>query len=178
MIGMRIGQGKKFFFDRAVVKNAVDAATRRNLSKLGVFIRTTSQRSMRKARQKKLSEMTPEERRRYRIRQEIGRRNGFKAAKPLAHSKPGEPPRWITKLLRRHIKFIFDLRTRSMVVGPELLSGKQTHPTVPELLEYGGTVTRKSGRMRYEARPYMQPAYEKEKGKIPGLFRNSVRKAA
>lgn len=180
MIGFDIQGAKKLFFDRHAVTSAVDRANFRNISRLVAFIKRRAQTSMRKARQKKLSEMTLEERRRYRIRQEIARREGRsgRVAKPLAHSKPGEPPRWITKLLRTHLYSIWDKGTRSGLAGPALLRGKQTSPTVPELLEYGGTVTRKGGRFRYEARPYMQPAYEKEKGKIPSLWRNSVRKAA
>jgi hypothetical protein len=45
-------------------------------------------------------------------------------------------------------------------------------------LEHGGTVVRKKGtnfvRMKYRARPFMGPAFEREQQQLPALWKNSV----
>jgi len=64
------------------------------------------------------------------------------------------------------------------VVGPARLRGKETYGpvTVPELMEYGDTVRGEGGGMhRYEARPYMGPAFDAGEEKLPELWADSVR---
>jgi len=81
-------------------------------------------------------------------------------------SPPGRPPHRHAGLLHRFLYFAFDPANRSVVVGPTLINRRSPYGrvTVPELLEYGGTVKRKAwGRRRtyrYPERPYMQPAFE------------------
>jgi hypothetical protein len=50
MFGMTLRGAKQGFFDRAKVKKAVDAATRRVLSRFGAFVRTRARTSIRKRR--------------------------------------------------------------------------------------------------------------------------------
>jgi len=53
----------------------------------------------------------------------------------------------------------------------------------PAALEYGGTSTvveglrrrRRKRRIRIAARPYMGPAFEQEKPKLPAMWRDSVK---
>lgn len=96
--------------------------------------------------------------------------------KRRAVSEPGRPPSSHTGLLKRNIYFAFSPQTRSVVIGPIPLN-KGTD--APRVLEYGGTVVRKKHnqrvRLKYRARPYMGPAFEKEQRQLPALWRNSVR---
>jgi hypothetical protein len=93
-----------------------------------------------------------------------------------AISAPGQPPSSHAGHLKRLIYFGYDTGRRSVVIGPTPFRGTAE---APPLLEYGGTarrVDRKRVRtMRYRARPFMGPAFEKEKAKLPVLWANSVK---
>lgn len=97
--------------------------------------------------------------------------------KRKAISAPGQPPSSHTGLLKRNIFFVFSPETRSVVIGPILLNGKQTD--APRLLEQGDTVLRRrrnrSVRMTYRPRPFMGPAFEREQQKLSALWRDSIR---
>ncbi len=101
-------------------------------------------------------------------------RNSIRKRKSI--SEPGQPPSSHTGLLKRNIFFVFSPESRSVVIGPILLD-KQTD--APRLLEHGDTVVRKRRkkrvRMKYRARPFMGPAFEKEQQQLPALWRNSVK---
>jgi hypothetical protein len=96
--------------------------------------------------------------------------------KRKAVSEPGQPPSSHTGLLKRNIFFVFSPETRSVVIGPILLNQRTD---APRLLEHGDTVVRKKRakrvRMKYRARPFMGPAFEREQQKLPALWRNSVK---
>ena len=135
---------KQMFFTSKAVLSATDRATRRVLSRFGAYVRRTAKSSIRKRK---------------------------------AISRPGSPPSSHTGLLRRFILFGYDPAKRSVVIGP----AKLTHGDrgeAPALLEYGGTTAlKRSGnrrRARFGARPYMGPAFEKEKTKLPQMWRDSV----
>lgn len=91
-------------------------------------------------------------------------------------AEPGKPPSSHTGLLKRHIYFLFSPKSRSVIIGPVLLSSKKTD--APYLLEHGDTVTRKRRgkrvRVTYEPHPFMGPAFEKELPELPEMWRNSV----
>lgn len=139
---------KDVFFDRHVVMAAVDNAKRKVLSKAGAFIRTAAKTSIRKRKKSAPPESPP-------------------------HSHEGS--------LRRLILFGYDKAADSVVVGP--VGFRQS--TAPRVLERGGTTTvtrrrrgrRTERRVRIAARPYMNPALEKELPKLPELWRNSVKGA-
>jgi len=147
LIDMRI---KSLFFDRPKVRKAVDRGKRRALSRAGAFIRQRARTSIRKRRRS---------------------------------SRPGEPPSSHTGLLRRFILFGYDRQRDSVVVGP--VGFKRSR--APNVLEFGGRAVveigrpRRSGRQRKKrtvriaARPYMQPALEKERSNLPAVWRNSVK---
>ena len=140
---------KDMFFDRAAVVRTVNGTKRKVLSKAGAFIRTAARTSIRK------------------------RKGSAPAGKP-PHSHEGS--------LRRLILFGYDKAADSVVVGP--VGFKKS--TAPNVLEYGGdtiVLRRRGGRLtsqrvKIAARPYMVPALEKERPKLPLLWRNSIRRGA
>jgi len=147
VINMRI---KDMFFDRHVVMAAVDNAKRKVLSKAGAFIRTAAKTSIRKRK---------------------------------GSAPPGAPPHSHEGSLRRLILFGYDKPNDSVVVGPVGFRKSEA----PSVLEYGGetVVLRRVGgrggkltsqKVKIAPRPYMAPALEKERPKLPLLWRNSVRK--
>jgi len=91
-------------------------------------------------------------------------------------SAPGMPPSSHTGLLKRFIFFGYDLSRKSVVIGPERLNAKNTD--APHTLEYGGTTTLagrdSKRRIHIQQRPYMGPAFEKEKPKLPSMWKNSI----
>lgn len=140
---------KDVFFDRAAVTRSVDAAKRRVLSKAGAFIRTAARTSIRKRK---------------------------------GSAPPGKPPHSHEGSLRRLILFGYDRANESVVVGPVGFKNS----VAPRALEHGGTtvvLSRQRGRLqtrkvRIAARPYMAPALERERPKLPLLWRNSVRRGS
>jgi hypothetical protein len=109
-------------------------------------------------------------------------------ARNLIRSKPqpsaaGNPPRNVTGLLRNFIIYRYDPGPMSIVVGPALLGGsKNRNPTVPEILETGGTVmaTVRRGkewqkrRVAVAARPYMAPAKDRSQEKLNQFWKESL----
>ena len=143
----------RMFFDRKAVIDKVDAATRRVLSRFGAFVRRTARQSIRKRKKE---------------------------------SRPGQPPSSHSGLLKKFIFFGYDPRWRSVVIGPERLGGRGE---APPALEYGGPShaidfiypgggeRRKKvhRRITVKARPYMGPAFEKERPKLTQIWRDSIR---
>ena len=97
--------------------------------------------------------------------------------KRKAISQPGNPPSSHVGLLKRLIFFGYDIVRRSVVIGPTPLRGQAE---APPLLEYGGRARRKDRRGKnvaatYRPHPFMGPAFEKEKPKLPALWAGSVK---
>lgn len=146
IFGMRLDRAKSGFFDRALVIGAMDEATRKALSKFGAFVRQRARSSI---------------------------RNRKKA------SQPGSPPHGHVGLLKRFILFSFDKINRSVVIGPALLNGR-AYKDAPTALEHGGTFQRRGRNgpywAKYPARPFMGPAFEKEKAKAPDLWAGALKR--
>lgn len=92
-------------------------------------------------------------------------------------SSPGQPPSSHTGLLKRFIFFVYDRAKRSVIIGPARLAGKVGQ--APEALEYGGrskaTTRSKTYSTYIESRPFMRPAFEQEKPKLPGMWQDSIK---
>lgn len=139
---------KEMFFDRARVVGAVDKAARKALSRFGAFVRRTAKSSIRKRKKR---------------------------------SAPGTPPSSHTGLLKRFIFFGYEAARRSVVIGPARLNSKVGD--APAALEYAGKSTavasrRRGGhqiKVRIKARPFMHPAFEKEKRQLSHLWQDSVK---
>lgn len=104
------------FFDRAGVLNAMDDKSNRCMSSAGAFGRTVMQRGMR-------------------------RRRSASSVGDYPSARPGNP------LLRERVRFGYDKKNKSLVIGPALLDSTdrevaQAGYTVPELVNYGGTIKR------------------------------------
>lgn len=139
---------KQMFFDRKRVMSGVDRQTRQVFNRLGALTRKIAKQSIR-----------------YR----------------KAVSLPGDPPschgkgRWG---LRGLIYYGYEPTRRTVVIGPVRFADGGA-----DLLEYGGTrrvVRRRRGkrqrvRQQYKARPFMGPAMEEAKPKLPALWAESVR---
>lgn len=166
------------FFEPVEVMRRLNQTTKLRLSKTGAWVRTRARTSIRKARRKRKPELTRVERGIYEHAVEKAQREGQEKPKIwwYAHSKPGEPPRSIQGFLRTHIYFVYEPKTRSVVVGPARLQG--TSGEVPQALEQGGQVWsyRLKRNVSIKPRPFMRPALNAEAGNFPQLFRNSLRK--
>ncbi|HUU09041.1 MAG TPA: hypothetical protein VM431_00705 [Phycisphaerae bacterium] len=123
------------FFDRPLVKRALDLTTRQALGKAGATIRTIARRSMR---------YTTSTREQARL-VEAGRR---KRIKPTDPAPPGSPPRAVRPhpWIRKFLFYGYEPATTSVVVGPTRLPGSQTN--IPALHEFGGTATMRNRRRR------------------------------
>lgn len=156
---------KSMFLDSRKIESAVDRAKLRNLTKAGGYTRKVAKSLLRKR------------------------------GKPGQVSAPGTPPLQHTGLLRGSVFYDVDRAAESAVIGPTLKPRKgSSNMTPPQVLEFGGTVTRMAQskydfhrrrygrklvrrRFRYPARPYMGPALAiaVERGKVLDVWRNSVR---
>ena len=96
--------------------------------------------------------------------------------KRKASAPPGSPPSSHTGLLKKFIFFGYDKDARSVVIGPAKLN---TGTEAPHTLEHSGVTTVTSGSKKHKAhikaRPYMHPAFEKEKNILPSMWRDSIR---
>lgn len=176
MIGYTVNQAKGLFFDSDKVKSLTDAATRRNLGKSGGEVRKIARRSMRKARMKSRGDMTEREIRVFdlRVAQWKLTKQGPRPKRPLAASKPGEPPRVRRGDIKQQLFYVYDPSSKSVVVGPAKLSRATGAPAT---LEFGGSTRGSFGKtVTVAKRPYMQPALAVARPKMSELWKNSVRK--
>lgn len=174
------GAGKSFlrvtesFFDRRAIMDKMAVAERRVFSRFGAFVRQSARQSIRRPRRMRVGELSKRQRFIYGVSEERNARGQFVVQKnrrllPYAASKPGEPPRNQTGLLRDNIFFSYDAATQSVVIGPARLGGAGRAPAV---LEYGG---RGILGTTIKPRPYMVPALQKNIQKLLPMWRNSVR---
>jgi hypothetical protein len=115
-------------------------------------------------------------------------RSSIRTAK--GRSKPGRPPHSHSGLLKRFLFFGWDPSSRSVVIGPEKLNGKN-YGDAPDVLEHGGDTVIKGyplsraqikkypngKKIIIKKRPYMDPALEKNIDLLPPMWRNSVKPA-
>lgn len=138
---------KKFFFDSALVMKETTKEDRKRLSKFGAFVRRTARSSIRPGGKKNKS------------------------------SEPGEPPRSHTGFLKKNIFFAYEPQAKNVVIGPIVISSAGGADAL-DALEHGGTTTierlnkgkRVKERKKIEARPFMTPAFEKEKSSISKIW--------
>jgi hypothetical protein len=79
----------------------------------------------------------------------------------------GQPPHTHTRRLPRAIQYAVQKQRGVVVVGPDI----ERVGTAGKAHEHGGTYKRE----RYERRPFMGPALEKIKDRLPRLWAGSVR---
>ena len=148
------------FFDRTAVKMRLDKATLKYLRRSGGAVRLTARRSIRQRK---------------------------------AISKPGMPPSSHTGLLKNSIFFGLDniAESASAVVGPSAVwrqSNAGGSLRGASLLEFGGSTIRKRVRryrnggrrteikhLHYAPRPFLRPALDAIKPKLPQFFAEAYR---
>lgn len=105
----------------------------------------------------------------------VRRRARSSIRKRKAVSAPGQPPSSHSGELRKLLFFAYDPASQSVVVGP----AKFRRGEAPPLLEYGGTVVRRTkagaSAHRYRARPFMGPALAADLPKISEQFRDQIK---
>ena len=163
-------KAKRFFFDRQIVADALTRAERKNLSKIGAFIRKGARSSLR--RRKKVS----------------------------APGQPPSVHTTDSVATLKNIQFHYDPQRHSVVVGPiglnqrggavpgilehggeahltEVRMGRDWLPTgarAAKMFRRRGQPVRRR-RIKIAARPFMRPAALKELPKFPAFWANSVK---
>jgi hypothetical protein len=159
-------------FDTDKVTDRIDRVKRRFLFTFGAYVRTRARQSI---------------------------KSGGKSNK---RSKPGDPPKFHTPFLKKGILFAVNTSRESVVIGPVVVPTEHGGPGALSALEEGGMVsireivggggggrnasgqfkkkkrlrfTGKMTRTRIKARPFMGPAFEKEKANISTIWRKSGR---
>lgn len=89
-------------------------------------------------------------------------------------SPAGQPPSSHTGHLKKFIFFGYEPQKKSVVIGPEVLTDG-SKGQAPSVLEYGGKITFNKKRVSISARPFMGPAFEKEKPILPSMWKDSVK---
>ena len=157
------------FFDSKAVTARLDPATRKFLGWGAGLIRKVARRSLRPARQKKISEMSQEEIDTWTKRVESAQARGLpRPRRPEVVSEPGEPPKLHQKdsPLKR-IYYGLELKTETAVIGPN-----RERSGIANVLEHGGT----SNGHRIEARPFMGRAQETVTPQMPAYWDNLLNK--
>lgn len=158
MPGFRIKETQGKFFTAANVINTVDRTTRKALSNFGAFVRQRAKSSIRRRK---------------------------------AVSAPGNPPNSHTGLIGKFLYFAWDESQRSVVIGPALIRTSYAEPGSLGELERGGStvviesgfktrngrrvVEKKKRTINIKARPFMQPAFDKELPNLPKFWAKARR---
>lgn len=105
----------------------------------------------------------------------VRRRSRSSIRKRKASSPPGQPPSSHAGQLRL-IFFAWDQSAESVVVGPVSTEGGGR---APQLLEFGGTATRRrrdgrSRQLHYAGNPFMAPALDAELPKFASQFKGML----
>lgn len=112
------------FFDSDELDREMDRNTRQAFSKYGAYVRQAAKGLIRPARQKRLDELTEEERQSYETRKRIAAEEGGPRPKrPTASAKEGEAFRSQTGKAKKAIFFAYDRESMSVVAGFALLPG-------------------------------------------------------
>lgn len=173
---------KELFFDGEKVKAAFDRAEIKVFSKIGAFIRSDAQRSIRTPtverveiknlfqNRRPIEELTKKARQRRRIIFNMMERGDISETVVRARpSRPGKPPKNVLGTLKRLIFFSLDPGIDGVVIGPVKVSSSTTD--APHVLEFGGI---NQDKKFIAARPYMRPALEKNIPKLESLWQDSV----
>jgi len=162
---------KQFFFDSPLVQRQMDQARRKALVVGGALIRTVAKNSIRKATRMKANALDPDAREKFDRRVLFAKKAGRPKPKlPLASSKPGDPPRSRSGLLKNKMVFRYDPASKSVVIGPEEIDfGTRARST----LESGG---RNEAGHYVAPRPYMRPAEARTRSQYVQQWKNAFNK--
>lgn len=148
---------KKFFFDRAAVIKAMDAASRRALNKAGGLVRKIARYSIKSRAKGTAPPGQPPYSHVGAKRRKLNRKRKKQGQEPIRGGFQGV----------KHILYGYEPSRQTVIVGP--ISNRRG--TVTRALEFGG----RSGRATIRPHPFMRPALKKAAPEIPMLWANSVR---
>jgi len=136
-----LDQFKRGFFDAESVIKAMDKGTAKALSKHGAFVRRRAQTSIRYRLQPSEPGQPPSAHR--------------TMTRNKTNKKTGVTKKQQVSPLREFLFFAYEFNVRTVVIGPAATNQRNAlgmeGKTVPEVLEYGGTV----GILEYLARSYV-----------------------
>jgi len=95
----------------------------------------------------------------------VARRSIKKSKQP---SNPGSPPNTRKGRIKNAIKYAVSADKQSVVIGPDV----EVAGTSAKAHEFGGRYKRE----QYDKRPFMGPALEKTKERLPAMWAGSVKK--
>jgi hypothetical protein len=203
VLTLTIEEAKQQFLDRAKVAALIPPKLRGPLARFGGLTRTIGRRSMRPARRKKLSELTPAELTAYRAAQKQQRQvsaqqrairryygqpdprasryrnrwnNSARSSPRVRRPYAHSKPGEPPRTIRGDLKkgWFFALEPQALT----LVSGPVRLPRrgdTPRVLDRGGDARNWQGQRVYvQARPYLGPALQKSLPKMPDLLRASV----
>lgn len=161
VVALSFKVSKLQFLDRAIA-NHLSRTNKRFFVRAGGAVRKTAQRSLRPARQKKVSELTELERNRYdlRLSEFASGKYRTKPRRPEVTAKPGEPPVLHQKpssMLRSRLFFGLDNSGQSVVIGPE---------KTPR----NGSIERLESEF-----PFMSPAFDLIQPQFPAFYSQASR---
>lgn len=169
----------------------VNTAAGRVGKKFGAYVRTPARRLIRKARMKRLGEMTEDEREKFELQKKIAAETGGpKPKRPQATAGKGEPPRWHTQQnpLKKLTVFAWEPGTSSVVIGPALRQTAENKGLLSHL-EEGGSATisvrvydkkkrrsRKQSKVaRFQGNPWLGPTFREQLNQhMPAMWRDAL----
>jgi len=168
----------RLFFDSDELIARLGKAKHDRLAKIGRYVQRAAQTSMRPAAIANKKEIRK------------ARKAGEKEPRTrYVPSRPGESPRTRQDRFLRKFLFYGLEEADNVVIGPTGINGGAAGPA-PHILEFGGDRTvvprhdasgkfidrrqRKARVVHVEARPYMRPAFDREKAKAPAMFADSL----
>jgi hypothetical protein len=164
MIGMRLQEAKANFFDLKKITDPAERATAAALLKFGAFTMRRARKSLKPNKGISTPGSPP------------SLHVGGKVTRPNRKGKATTKTRY---QFRESILFVYDKDRQGVIIGPILFNGARQSPTVPELLEKGGTVQGmykgKAVAFKYRPRPTMLPAFNEEVKKAPGLWAGQIK---
>ncbi len=154
-------------FQSEKVLKQTTKARRRFAYWAGGLIRTIIKRKFKKARMKRVGEMTDDEREIYKNKVEEAKRLGLpKPKRPLKSSEPGDPPRLTHK--ESPLKYLVDFAVTKefdAVIGPQ-----RAKSGIAGVLEYGGV----SNGKRIAARPFARPSLEDAAPQLDDYWQDKI----
>ena len=157
------------FFDDKKVIAAVERANKQNVVESSKTIKYSAIDSMKRAPYGKSSPAGQPPRDHAGYARELRRKKAKRIGQKLARAIRSE----------RGLKYLFnrwDAANKSAIVGPEKFNDSQKHPTIPQVLEFGGRSRGRKGRaIAIRKRPFMAPALAKELPSLPPRWRGTVR---
>ncbi|WP_020467851.1 hypothetical protein [Zavarzinella formosa] len=159
------------FFDSPMMRAMADRATIRSLSRCGAYVMTADKSSIRYT-----TKQAPAP-----AGQPPFARRSERFLRTTTNKKTGVEKTRAASPIKELIRFGYDPRSKSVVVGPEDFRNAATRGyKVPAALEEGATVTiRRRGKARRISigrHPSVKPALKKVAPKFAGTFKGSIKR--